>query len=102
MMGTRLKPGEVWNLAGLWDGWTIGRDGLLYAPGWRRGLEPGEILALPYVRALAAAEARQAAELRRTVAELERETAAALESARRYRRMVQLEARLGLMLERVS
>lgn len=89
-------------LGGLWEGWRFGRDGLLYAPGWRRGIEPGEVLALPYVRALAATEARRAAELVERVQFLERETAAAWESARRYRRLVALEARMGLMLTAVS
>jgi transcriptional regulator with XRE-family HTH domain len=36
-------------LGAAWRGWRIGRDGLLYAPGWRRGFEPGEILAMPYL-----------------------------------------------------
>lgn len=84
-------------LGGLWAGWCFGRDELLYAPGWRRGIEPGEILALPYVRALAAAEGRRAAELAAMVAELERETAGALEAARRYRRLLSAESRFGLM-----
>lgn len=35
-----------------WRGWSFGRrDGLLYAPGYRSGFSPGEILALPYLRA---------------------------------------------------
>lgn len=32
-----------------WDGFTFGRDGLLYADGWRRGFSAGEIRAMPYV-----------------------------------------------------
>lgn len=89
-------------LGGLWAGWCFGRDELLYAPGWRRGIEPGEILALPYVRAEAAYQGRRVRELVAVVESLERETAEAHEAARRYRRLLTLESRLGLMLERVQ
>lgn len=47
-----------------WSGWRIGRDGALYAPGWRRPFTPGEVLALPYlygqIAALKRATARRA------------------------------------------
>jgi hypothetical protein len=88
--------------AGAWAGWRIGRDGLLYAPAWRRGLDPGEILALPTLHALESHRRRQVAELEARIEELEGLHAAAEEAARRYRRQVQLEARLGLMLERLA
>lgn len=32
-----------------WMGWRVGRDELLYPPGYRRGYSAGEILALPFV-----------------------------------------------------
>jgi transcriptional regulator with XRE-family HTH domain len=55
-------------LGAAWSGWRAGRDGLLYAPAWRRGYSPGEILAMPYlygrIRALEG-EARELARRRR-------------------------------------
>lgn len=49
-------------LGAAWRGWRFGRDGLLYAPGWRRGFAPGEILALPYLHGqLAAIRSHRAA-----------------------------------------
>lgn len=46
-------------LGAAWHGWTFGRDGLLYAPGHRRGFTPGEILSLPYLYAALAHARRQ-------------------------------------------
>ena len=40
-------------MAEIWHGWIF-RDGLLYAPEWRRGITQGEIRALPYLQALIA------------------------------------------------
>lgn len=38
-------------LGDAWRGWRFGRDGLLYAPAWRRGFAPGEVLMQPYLHA---------------------------------------------------
>lgn len=42
-----------------WEGWSIGVDGLLYAPGDRRGYHAGHILSLPYLHQLVAHQRRQ-------------------------------------------
>lgn len=43
----------------------MGRDALLYAPGWRRGFEAGEILAMPYLYARIAALEREVRDVQR-------------------------------------
>ena len=47
-----------------WEGWRIGRDGLLYAAGSRQGYHPGDLLSRQYERAALAALQRENAELR--------------------------------------
>jgi hypothetical protein len=98
-MGTVLELGDV--VGEDWREWRY-VDGLLYAPAWRRGLHPGEILAIPYLYALRSACDRTERELRAEVAELEKARAAAECAAARYRRLVLDEARLGLMLQRIT
>lgn len=98
MVGVDL--GEA--VAGRWQGWRFGADGLLYAPVWRRGLHEGEILAIPYLYALDAAFRRERAELRGEIETLEKQRAAAEIDAARLRRLVRDEARLGLMLQRIT
>lgn len=97
-MGRVLELGEL--VGDDWQEWRY-IDGLLYAPAWRRGLHPGEILAIPYLYALRASLDRTERELRAEVAELEKHRAAAESDAARYRRLVLDEARLGLMLQRI-
>ncbi len=89
---------ELGELVG--DDWREWRyiDGLLYAPGWRRGLHPGEILAIPYLYALRASCERTERELRAEVAELEKQRAAAEGDAARLRRLVHDQARCAWLL----
>jgi hypothetical protein len=49
-------------LGDAWRGWRFGRDGLLYAPGWRRGFSPAEVLTLPYLHGQLAALKREKVE----------------------------------------
>ncbi|HYC45385.1 MAG TPA: hypothetical protein VED01_07835 [Burkholderiales bacterium] len=48
-----------------WHGWTIGRDGRIYPPGYRVGFTPGEILAMPYLYGQIAALERRVREIAR-------------------------------------
>ena len=80
-----------------WAGWTVG-NGMLWAPEWRQGLEPGEIRALPFLRAIEADHLRQGREL----ASVRRQLMTVSRLAGWYRRQLVLEARLGLMLARIA
>jgi hypothetical protein len=60
LLALRLEGSAEALLGPAWAGWRFGRDGLLYAPGWRRGFEPGEILAMPYLYGQVAALKRAA------------------------------------------
>lgn len=85
-----------------WEQWCFGEgDGLLYAPGWRKGLVPGEILAIPYLYALAKEYEKKIRALEEGLKEMERLCFEAEHQARYYRSLVSHEARLGLMLSRV-
>lgn len=88
-------------LPAAWQGWDWTRDGLLLPPGWRRGLEPGEILAMPYQIAARVHAERLLAEERARLAAAESDLAEAEERARRYRSVARAESRfafaLGLM-----
>lgn len=64
----RLVELRIWGeaealLGADWRGWRFWRDGLLYAPGWRRGWSPGEILTIPYLYGRIAAQERRLREL---------------------------------------
>jgi hypothetical protein len=80
-----------------WAGWTV-HKGLLYAPEWRRGLEPGEIRALPFLRAIESDHLRQGRELD----QVKRQLATVARLAGWYRRQLVLESRFGLMLARIA
>lgn len=58
--------GELEGILGpAWRGWRAGRDGRLYAPAWRRGFTPDEILAMPFLyRQISAIERHLRAVLR--------------------------------------
>ena len=88
-------------MAELWHGWTF-RDGLLYAPEWRRGLTQGEIRALPYLQALIADYQRQSRDNDREVREAQDALCQAEARSRFYRSQLILESRYGLMLARIS
>ena len=47
-----------------WEGWRIGRDGLLYEHGGKRGYHPGDLLSRQYERGALAALQRENKELR--------------------------------------
>lgn len=50
-----LKAGYLGDLHGAWSQWRLShQDGRLYPPGYRYGLLPGEILAVPYLLHLVA------------------------------------------------
>lgn len=49
LVRTRVFGDAAALLGPAWTGWRFGRDGLLYAPAWRRGFSPGEILGMPYL-----------------------------------------------------
>lgn len=74
-----------------WAGWTVA-NGKIYAPEWRQGLTPGEIRALPFLRAIEADHRRQGREL---AAERAR-SATLARLAGFYRRNLVRESRLGL------
>lgn len=96
-----LDLGEV--IGKQWEQWCFGEDdGLLYAPGWRKGLVPGEIQAIPYLYALAAENRKKILALEKALADMERLCFEAEHQARYYRDLVSLEARFGLMLSRVT
>lgn len=45
----KLRYGDLSGLLGKdWEGFSVGRDGLLYIPTWRRGWTPGELSASFY------------------------------------------------------
>lgn len=45
-----MARGELPPRAGaLWAGWRIGHDGLLYAPGFGRGLTPGQVASVHWL-----------------------------------------------------
>ena len=95
--------GDVAALLGQdWRGWRFGRDGLLYAPGWRRGFTPGEIAAQPFLYGERATLRRELEQLRAEVEQLVAELETEKKKTAFYRRQVQLESRLGLALARIA
>ena len=84
-----------------WAGWTL-HEGLIYAPEWRQGLHTGEIRAIPYLHASVSAKDRTIREARASCAEIETLRDAAERRAHYYRDLVSREARLGLMLSRIT
>ena len=94
--------GDVAALLGkAWAGWRFGRDGLLYAPGWRRGFEPDEIRAQPFLYGERAVLKRELAELRAEVERMTTELEEARKHAAFYRRQCVLESRYGMALARI-
>jgi hypothetical protein len=63
-----ILPGQ--DLAA-WRGWTFGRDGDLYGPEGR-GYHPGDLLGLPYLKALVRAQRQEVEQLQAKIAQLER------------------------------
>jgi len=55
----RIEGDAAALLGDAWQGWRIGRDGLFYAPNWRRGFSAGELLAMPYLYGRIAALERE-------------------------------------------
>lgn len=58
----QLRGGDLGQHHDGWQGWRIGPDGLLYAPGYRDGWAPGQIMADLYRSQLLAEYARQVRE----------------------------------------
>jgi hypothetical protein len=74
-----------------WAGWST-NNGMIYAPEWRQGITPGEIRAMPYLRAIEADHLRQGREL----AAERRRSAALARLAGFYRANLVRESRFGL------
>jgi hypothetical protein len=85
-----------------WRDWLIDSEGLLHHPSWRRGFTGDELAAMWFT-------CQQVAALECRIRLLERDAAKASEEiegltrlAHWYRRQLSLEARLGLMIERIG
>lgn len=85
-----------------WEGFRFGVDGQLYVPGWRGGFDAGSIKAMFFRTQLVRHHEATIRQLEKRVQGLEQDVIAANEAAVKYRRLVSHEARLGLMLERIS
>ena len=93
------KLGAV--IGGDWQGWSWA-EGKIFAPGWREGVGPDDIRALPYLNELAEdyrrATQRYDAEMARMREKLER----ANESEKYYRKQLRIAAKLGVALQRIA
>lgn len=100
----RLRfQGDVSALLGKdWDGYRFGSDGLLYVPGWRGGFDPHAIKAMFFGNQLVRHHQATIRALEKRIGDLERDLIEAQEAAAKYRSLVSHEARLGLMLERIT
>lgn len=54
-----------------WEGWRVGQDGMLYAPGYPHGYHAGHILGLHFLHQLVAHQKRQIALLERKLREVD-------------------------------
>jgi hypothetical protein len=78
-----------------WAGWVFAH-GLLFAPEWRHGLHPGDIRAVPYLRAAASDYRLRAQRAETALQDAEAARAIAEKACAFYRRQCVLEAQYGL------
>lgn len=99
----RLKlEGELTALGGdAWEGFRLGRDGLLYIPLFHRGFDPLQIQAMFFTTQDAWADKRDVNALQRDLAALRADYDALARREAFYRRQCQIESRMGLMLARI-
>lgn len=98
----QLKYGDLSALGEEWAGFTLAADGKMYIPWFRGGFTPSQIRSMFFqVQQVRALEA-QIREVKRRETALEGDLAESMRHCANYRRLVHLEARLGLMLERVT
>lgn len=99
----KMRYGDLTGLLGEdWKGFHFGTDGLFYHPFWRKGFTANEMQAMFYQIQTVWSLKREILSLKRRVDELESEIVQVNEQVWKYRRLVSLESRLGLMLERVA
>lgn len=91
--------GDLASLAGPdWQGWTIGRDGLLHSPRWRRGFSRVELEELPTLHGQRAAFDVERRQLQREVEQLRQDLQDEKKRAAFYRAQLVSESRIGLAL----
>lgn len=99
----RREPIPMHEIAGdAWRDWTIGADGLLYHPTWRRGFTGHELAALWFECQALAGLRHQVAQLTRDLADQGNQVDELQKENWWYRRQLSLEAKLGMMLERIA
>lgn len=100
----RLRyAGDVAGLLGKeWEGFRFGSDGQLYIDCWRGGFDPAQIKGMFFSVQLVKHHESTIRAQNKRIEQLEQEVMAATEAAARYRRLVSHEARLGLMIERIT
>lgn len=85
-----------------WKNFRFGSDGKFYLDGWRGGFSPGQIRSMFFTTQLVRHHEVTIRQLERRIAGLEQDVIEANTAAVKYRGLVSHEARLGLMLERIT
>jgi hypothetical protein len=85
-----------------WENFRFGRDGKLYLDGWRGGFDPHGIRSMFFTTQLVHHHEATIRQLEKRIAGLEQDVIEANHAAVKYRGLVSHEARLGLMLERIT
>ncbi|MDO9011346.1 MAG: hypothetical protein Q7U78_06000 [Gallionella sp.] len=99
----QIRHGDLSGLLGDgWDGYTFGRDGKLYLPGWRGGFDPDQIRAMFFKVQQVRSLHDKIRELERRESMLETDLADAMKKAADYRRLVNTQSKMGMMLERIT
>ncbi|MDO9011404.1 MAG: hypothetical protein Q7U78_06290 [Gallionella sp.] len=99
----QIRYGDLSGLLGdNWDGYTFGRDGKLHLPGWRGGFDPDQIRAMFFQVQQVRSLQSKIRELERRESMLETDLAEAMKKAANYRRLVNTESKMGMMLERIT
>lgn len=94
--------GDLSALAGdAWEGFRLGRDGLLYIPLFHRGFNPHQLKAMFFTTQDAWADKRDVKALQRDLAALRAAYDDLLKREAFYRRQCQIESKMGLMLARI-
>lgn len=82
-----------------WKNFRFGSDGKFYLDGWRGGFTPGQIRAMFFTTQLVLAHEATIRQLEKRIAGLEQDVIEANQAAAKYRGLVRMEARFGLMVQ---
>ena len=88
-------------IGGDWEGWTW-HEGKIYAPGWREGLSPDELRALPFLHSVVEEYRRANWNYEAEMAQMRNKVETATKNEAYFRNQLQIAKKLGIVLQRIA